>query len=163
MGTDGRGARNLIVAAGAARTGEARPTLVAEAEASGVESEDGPGAEHLYMDGQELFRFTLQRVPQIVRRTLERGGVTRDDVRWWVFHQANAFMNAHLRSKLGIAPDRAPVQLADVGNTVSSTIPITLHRSGHDFAAGHRVMLVGFGVGYSWGAVMLDWGDVRLV
>ena len=115
------------------------------------------------MGGQELFTFALRRVPEVVRATLERGGLTAEAVDWYVFHQANAFMNEHLRAKLKIPKEKAPLHFERVGNTVSSTIPIALHEAGGGFCPGQRVMLVGFGVGYSWGAVMLDWGAVRLV
>jgi 3-oxoacyl-[acyl-carrier-protein] synthase-3 len=120
-------------------------------------------AEHLFMDGQELFAFTLRRVPEVVRATLAKAGVDAAAVDWYVFHQANAFMNDHLRTKLKIPKEKAPLHLERFGNTVSSTIPIALHEAGGAFCPGQQVMLVGFGVGYSWGAVMLDWGAVRLV
>ena len=158
LGTDGAGYRNLIVPAGGARC--------PRSPATGAEETDGAGstraADHLYMDGQELFAFTLKRVPEVVRTTLERGGVTADDVDWYVFHQANAFMNEHLRSKLRVPKAKAPLRMADLGNTVSSTIPLTLCGAGAAFAPGDRAMLVGFGVGYSWGAALLDWGRVAL-
>ena len=159
LGTDGSGHQNLIVPAGGSR----RPL----ADDTRVEAEDENGsvrsAENLFMDGQELFLFTLKRVPQVVNETLERSGVELGDVRWFVFHQANAFMNDHLRSKLKIPRERAPLCMEQCGNTVSSTIPMAMHAAGGAFAPGERVMLVGFGVGYSWGAAMLDWGRVALV
>jgi 3-oxoacyl-[acyl-carrier-protein] synthase-3 len=159
LGTDGSGYQNLIVPAGAAR----RPACAA----TRVEATDENGsvrtAEHLFMDGQELFAFTLKRVPEVVRATLARAAVEADAVDWFVFHQANAFMNEHLRSKLKIPKGKAPLHFERYGNTVSSTIPIALHEAAPGFCPGQRVMLVGFGVGYSWGAVLLDWGAVRLV
>ncbi len=159
LGTDGAGYRNLIVPAGGARL---RPSP-----ATRCETEDENGSvrtpEHLFMDGPELFAFTLKRVPEVVRTTLERAGTTAAEVDWFVFHQANAFMNEHLRAKLKLPREKAPLHLERYGNTVSSTIPIALHESAGAFRAGQRVMLVGFGVGYSWGATLLDWGDVRVV
>lgn len=159
LGTDGSGYRNLIVPAGGARL---RPGA-----ATRCETEDDNGSvrtpEHLFMDGPELFAFTLRRVPEVVRANLERAGVTADEVDWFVFHQANAFMNDHLRAKLKIPRGKAPLHLERYGNTVSSTIPIALHESAGAFRPGQRVMLVGFGVGYSWGATLLEWGAVRVV
>jgi len=159
LGTDGSGYRNLIVPAGASR----RPSCAE----TRVETEDENGSvrteEQLYMDGQELFLFTLKRIPPLVDATLTRAGLTRDDVNWFVFHQANAFMNDHLRTKLKIPSERAPLFMESVGNTVSSTIPITLREAGGRFRPGDRVMLVGFGVGYSWGACMLEWDATALV
>lgn len=159
LGTDGSGYRNLIVPAGGAR----QPVCAATKREVIDENGSVRTAENLFMDGQELFTFTLKRVPEVVRDTLSRAGVELADVRWFVFHQANAFMNGHLRAKLGIPKERAPLRLEQYGNTVSSTIPIALHESAGEFAAGDRVMLIGFGVGYSWGAMMLDWNRVALV
>jgi 3-oxoacyl-[acyl-carrier-protein] synthase-3 len=158
LGTDGAGYRNLIVPAGGARC----PRTPATAAETTDEAGSTRSAEHLFMDGPELFAFTLKRVPELVRETLERGGLAADAVDWFVFHQANAFMNEHLRSKLRVPKDKAPLRMADLGNTVSSTIPLTLCDAGASFEPGHRVMLVGFGVGYSWGAALLDWGRVAL-
>lgn len=159
LGTDGSGAQNLIVPAGAARCpGSAASTQETCDEYGSVRT-----AGHLFMDGQELFAFTLRRVPEVVRTTLARSDATLDDVDWFVFHQANAFMNEHLRAKLKIPREKAPMYFAEYGNTVSSTIPIALCGVGHTFRPGQTVMLVGFGVGYSWGASMLRWGDVRLL
>ena len=159
LGTDGSGAHNLMVPAGGSR----RPLAADTRDEAEDENGSVRSAENLFMDGQELFLFTLKRVPEVVNSTLERAGAALDDVRWFVFHQANAFMNDHLRTKLRIPKERAPLCVEDCGNTVSSTIPLTLAAAGGDFAAGEKVMLVGFGVGYSWGACMLDWGSVRLV
>src|SRR3712207_9465809 len=63
---------------------------------------------HLFMDGQELFAFTLKRVPEVAAKTLAAGKVSVDEVRWFVFHQANAFMNEHLRAKLRLPKDKVP-------------------------------------------------------
>jgi 3-oxoacyl-[acyl-carrier-protein] synthase-3 len=159
LGTDGSGYRNLIVPAGAARRPACAATRMETTDENGSVRTD----EHLFMDGQELFTFTLKRVPEVVRGTLARAGLDADAVDWYVFHQANAFMNEHLRAKLKIPKAKAPLHLEWYGNTVSSTIPIALHEAARGFCPGQRVMLVGFGVGYSWGAVLLDWGTVRLV
>jgi 3-oxoacyl-[acyl-carrier-protein] synthase-3 len=159
LGTDGSGYQNLIVPAGGSR----RPLAADTREEAEDENGSFRSAENLFMDGQELFLFTLKRVPEVVNATLKSDGAALEDVRWFVFHQANAFMNDHLRTKLRIAKERAPLCVEDCGNTVSSTIPLTLRSAGGEFAPGEKVMLVGFGVGYSWGASMLDWGRVALL
>jgi 3-oxoacyl-[acyl-carrier-protein] synthase-3 len=146
FGTDGRGAKNLIVEAGALRT--APRTAAAK----------GPGAEHLFMDGREIFAFTLQRVPEVMADLLAQEGLTADEVGHYVLHQANRFMNDALLAKLGIAGDRAPAALERFGNTVSNTIPIVLAEHRHRFAPREHLALCGFGVGYSWAAGHLRWG-----
>ena len=96
-------------------------------------------------------------VPIAVAQLLERARLTLAEVDHFVFHQANQYMLEHLRQKLGIAPEKFIIDMRDCGNTVSSTIPIALKRAldAGTIRAGQRVMLVGFGVGYSWGALML--------
>lgn len=159
LGTDGSGRDNLIVRAGGFR----RPR---DAD-SAVEETDDIGCtrtpEHLFMDGQAITTFALQRVPQLLERTFARAGVTEQDVRWFVFHQANAFMNERLRGRLKLPAEKTPRFIETVGNTVVNTIPITLREAASQFQPGDRVMAVGFGVGYSWGSTLLTWGDVQLV
>ncbi len=152
FGTDGRGAANLIVPAGGLRR---------RGDAAIEEYEDKSGnwrsERDLFMNGPEIFNFTLKIVPRTVDAILEKSALKREDVDLWVFHQANRFMLEKLRTKLGIPPERFPLQMEYCGNVVSSTIPITLQKAkeeGH-LRSGSRVALVGFGVGYSWAAAMM--------
>lgn len=147
FGTDGRGANNLIVPAGGFRQ-----PLNAEAL---IEKEDESGnwrsAQNLYMNGAEIFNFTLQSVPKVVNQLLILSEQTLDKIDYFVFHQANKFMLEHLRTKMKINPEKFWLNLENVGNTVSSTIPIALETALQEqkIRSGDRVMLVGFGVGYS--------------
>jgi 3-oxoacyl-[acyl-carrier-protein] synthase-3 len=153
FGTDGRGAHDLIVEAGGAR----RPCD----SASAVERIDDNGnvhsADKLFMDGAEVLSFTLREVPAAIAALLDKAGLVQDDVDYFVLHQANRFMLDTLRKKIGVAPERMPLHLEHVGNTVSSTIPLALigMREAGQLVAGKRLMLVGFGVGYSWAATIL--------
>jgi 3-oxoacyl-[acyl-carrier-protein] synthase-3 len=150
FGTDGKGMKNLIVPKGGMR-GPAQ---------SGVDAQ--PRARHpdnLYMNGPEIFTFTLQAVPPAVHQLLQRAGRSMDDIDLFVFHQANRYMLEHLRDKLHIPADKFVLALSHCGNTVSSTIPIALKEAGDRglLAPGRLLMLVGFGVGYSWGATLVRW------
>ncbi|MDQ4214240.1 ketoacyl-ACP synthase III [Microbacterium capsulatum] len=153
-GTDGAGAASLIVPGGGIRDGrEIQPS--ADAAARQLDS----GQFDLYMDGPDIFNFTLRVVPQSVNDLLERSGLEKDEVDLFVFHQANAFMLDHLRRKLDIPKERFFLSLEETGNTVSSTIPIALAeavRSGA-LVPGMMVMLLGFGVGLSWAGMLLKW------
>ncbi len=113
----------------------------------------------LEMNGIDVFAFTLRVVGKHVQQFLESQGLAVDDIDLFVFHQANRFMIEHLRRRLKIDEERFAVHIAKVGNTVSSTIPLALEQALADGAvkAGQRVLLVGFGVGYSWGSVLLDY------
>lgn len=153
-GTDGSGARHLVVPNGGLRPGTDLEPKSAASE-RGIRS----NGYDLFMDGPEIFNFTLRVVPDSVARILDREGLQLDDVDLFVFHQANAFMLEHLRKKLKVPRERFFVSLAETGNTVSSTIPIALTEAQREgvLRRGMRVMLLGFGVGLSWGGLVLEW------
>jgi len=152
-GTDGAGGPNLVVPAGGMRQPRGPASAVEVADDQGnVRSQDD-----LYMNGPEIFNFTLSAVPESVERLLQKAGVALEDIDLFVFHQANRYMLEHLRKRLRIAPEKFYFALENCGNTVSSTIPIALKKASLEgvLKPGSRVMLVGFGVGYSWGAMIL--------
>ena len=156
FGTDGRGAGNLIVRAGGLRA----PLTDASREEKQDTSGNWRSDADLYMNGPEIFNFTLAAVPAAMASLLEKAAMGKDDVDLFVFHQANKFMLDRLRAKLNIPVERFLVDMDWCGNTVSSTIPIALERalgSGR-IRPGERAMLVGFGVGYSWAAAMMRVG-----
>ncbi len=155
LGTDGRGYDKLIVPSGRMRVCPSAETAVESTDESGnTRSQD-----HLFMDGTEIFSFTITTVPRTVKETLDNNGLTMEDVDLFVFHQANQYMLDFLRKKCKIAPEKFYMNFADCGNTVSASIPIALARAVQDgtLKPGMKVMLVGFGVGLSWGAVVVKW------
>lgn len=154
-GTDGKGGENLIVPVGGLRRARTPETSRATADESG----NVRSAENLFMDGPEIFNFTLRVVPQVVNDTLMRANTTLEEIDLFIFHQANQYMLDHLRKRLKLPAEKFFVFFRECGNTVSSTIPIALSHavaSGR-LKSGDRVMLVGFGVGYSWGATLVRW------
>jgi 3-oxoacyl-[acyl-carrier-protein] synthase-3 len=114
---------------------------------------------NLFMNGPEIFNFTLRTIPPLIRQLLTKANLKQEQVDMWVFHQANQYMLEHLRKKLGIAADRFAIEFSECGNTVSSTIPIALSdlNSQGRLKPGQILGLVGFGVGYSWGASIIRW------
>ncbi len=152
-GTDGRGAENLIVRQSGLRVFQPDDD---------TELTDDCG--RLFMNGPQIFAFTLKSVPALVRSVLEKAGRTLDDVDLFVFHQANQYMLDHLRQKIGIPEERFYYAMKQYGNTVSSTIPIALKHAQLDgrLRPDDAVMLVGFGVGYSWGATFIRPGQLAL-
>jgi 3-oxoacyl-[acyl-carrier-protein] synthase III len=138
LGTDGTGAEKLIVRNGGMRNIEIRerPTLV--------------------MDGSSIFSFSLKTVPRLVSVLLEKANLTYDDIDRFVFHQANLFMIETLRRQMKIPQQKFVIDMRHKGNTVSSTIPIALKGVLDDRKGGgpEVMLLVGFGVGLSWGAVI---------
>jgi 3-oxoacyl-[acyl-carrier-protein] synthase III len=141
-GTDGSGAETLI------------------AKNSGMHRicEQGNPAASLFMDGAAIFKFTLEKIPHLVESTLVNADLCPQDVDLYIFHQANSYMLEHLRQKIGIARDKFFLHLAEVGNTVSSSIPIAIYAALREkrIKAGSKVMLVGFGVGLSWAATIIE-------
>lgn len=124
---------------------------------------DGGGAEFLIkrpneplrMDGGAIFDFSADVVPQMVSDVLKKSNIQKDDVNLWVFHQANKYMINYLRKLLEIDKDRFYIYMEHVGNTVSSTIPIALCAASEEDKLHGNIILAGFGVGLSWGAVLI--------
>lgn len=155
FGTDGKGASNLIVPAGAM----AMPKSDETAEETVDEQGNVRSLNNLYMNGPEIFNFTLDIVPDTVKSLLARAKLSMDDVDLFVFHQANKFMLDSLRDKIGIPEEKFYLDMEDKGNTVSATIPIAIKDALDEgrIRRGDRLMLVGFGVGYSWAGCIVEW------
>lgn len=158
LGTDGGGAKNIIMHRGGMR----QPGFE-----EGNEVQDQYGnvydKNYLYMDGPEVFKFTLNTVPGMVKGVLDKAGLAKEDVDLFVFHQANGFMLEQLRKFMKIPEEKFYICLAGTGNTVASSIPLALeqaHREGR-IQKGAKVLTAAFGTGYSWGACVLEYsGDV---
>jgi 3-oxoacyl-[acyl-carrier-protein] synthase-3 len=154
FGTDGRGATKLIVHAGGFRIPLSPETALVR--------DDGTGnfrsLENLFMDGPEIFNFSLQVVPPLVRQLLTKARLDLEEVDYFVFHQANRFMLEQLRKKIKIPEEKFCINMQSYGNTVSATIPMALEiaMNQEQIKQGDKIMLVGFGVGYSWAATMIQ-------
>lgn len=152
FGTQGAGAKNLCVKTGGLR--HPRTALTARSSknrAGNMRSED-----NLYMNGAEIFSFTLSTVPGAVEELLKRSKLSAEEIDHFIFHQANAYMLEALREKMGLPKEKFPIYLEKIGNTVSSTIPILLEHmtATGKFRANQRLVLCAFGVGYSWIATL---------
>lgn len=151
LGTNGQGAENLIIHSGGARHPEKVNDL------SFDENGNPHSSDFLFMNGAEIFSFTQKNVPIVVKDTLEKNGLTHDDVNMFVFHQANSYMLNFLRKKIKIAPERFYVNMSEIGNTVSNSIPIALADARQENVLNGPVLICGFGVGYSWGGCILNY------
>jgi 3-oxoacyl-[acyl-carrier-protein] synthase-3 len=148
FGTDGSGAKDLIVRAGGFRTPRSTTTGMARDDGAGnVRAEDD-----LFMHGGNVMNFSLREVPRAVGELLALTGTTLDDHDAVVFHQANKFMLDALQRKLGLPASKVPRRYEAIGNTVSSTIPFVLEEALAQGACsqGRSMLLIGFGVGLSW-------------
>jgi 3-oxoacyl-[acyl-carrier-protein] synthase-3 len=151
-GTDGKGAENLIVKNGGLRNYNKKSEEVID-EYGNIHSDN-----HLYMNGSEIFLFTLSSVPKLIAETLRKNNLKIDEIDLFIFHQANKFMLDSLRKKIKIDLDKFYIYIENCGNTVSSTIPIALYQAQKQkkLKINHKILLAGFGVGYSWGGVVLN-------
>jgi 3-oxoacyl-[acyl-carrier-protein] synthase-3 len=152
LGTDGKGAQNLIVKAGGLRNKTVSSKENIRDEFGNVIMED-----HLLMNGGEIFNFTIETVPNLIENTLRKNNLSIDEVDLFVFHQANKYILDHLRKVLSIPESRFYYYMETTGNTVSSTIPIALYEALREkkVKRGSTVLIAGFGVGYSWGGTIL--------
>lgn len=154
LGTDGRGANQIIVKAGGLRCPPTPDTAIEKEDSSGNWRSD----QNLHMDGGDVFSFALRTVPPTLQQLLEKSGLTLEQVDFIIPHQANKFVLERLRAKLKFPAEKFWIDMEQSGNTVSSTIPIAFEaalQTGR-VRSGDRVALVGFGVGYSWGATMIE-------
>jgi len=154
LGTDGTGRDNLIVEAGAMRR-----SCIPNAQLIAKDDGSFQSPNHLYMNGPEIFNFTIDNVPGLVNSVLGKNHLSLEDISYVIFHQANKYMLEYLRKKIRIPIEKYHNNMLMTGNTVSATIPIAINEC-LDLGIinpGSKLLLVGFGVGYSWGAVVITW------
>ena len=151
LGTDGTGANNLIIKTGAARHRVMTGKYTIDEEGH-VNYDD-----YLYMNGGNVFNFTLDIVPPMIEDILKKNSLTQDLIDYYVFHQANKFMLNTIRKVCRLPKDNFYVNLEKMGNTVSSSIFISLKDclEKSRIRKGNTVMIAGFGVGLSWGGTIL--------
>jgi 3-oxoacyl-[acyl-carrier-protein] synthase-3 len=151
FGTDGSGADMLLVGDGGARC-----------ESDAIRPRHRKRwKSRLYMDGPSLINFTVEAIPRLIDEILVAQGLTRDQVDRFVMHQATRKMLEQMIERMGLEPQRLPIDMEDVGNTVSCTLPILIDRlrGRGELSASSVNMLVGFGVGLSWAGCL--WRDVE--
>ncbi len=137
FGTDGIGAENLIVNGLSARNSYIlkdvdRPTL--------------------YMNGPEIFNFTIETIPPLIQQVLSKNKLQLSGIDYFILHQANKYILEFLISEIGLDISKCHIDMINYGNTVSNTIPIALKDAFEQrkIQEGDKVLLAGFGVGYSW-------------
>lgn len=127
---------------------------------SGTRKPEGP--ERLHMDGRAIYSFMMSEIPTDIDRCLEANELAKDDIDLWVFHQASKYMLESLGQQIGVPGEKLVVEMADIGNTTSSSIPIALERQvmNRD-PLPRRVFISGFGVGLSWASTVLSLRDAK--
>ena len=151
LGTDGKGVDHIIVKNGACRNKELTGGITCD------ENDNIYYDDNFKMDGEAVFNFTIDRVPPLIEKTLSKNEISKEDVNYYVFHQANKFMLNTLRKISAIPKDDFFIDISDTGNTTSSSIPIALCKSlnNNKIEENKKVMIAGFGVGLSWAGTIL--------
>jgi 3-oxoacyl-[acyl-carrier-protein] synthase-3 len=157
LGADGAGFNELIVRAGGFRNPCNPDTAIRTLrEGQNIRSD-----QDLFMNGPEVFTFTLQRVPPLIKALLHNAGRQIDEIDGFVFHQANRFMLEHLAKRMKLPAEKFVIALENFGNTSSASIPLAITTTNlrtRMQESGLRLLLAGFGVGFSWAAVLLNCG-----
>ena len=155
FGTDGSGGDRFIVPAGGAKIPRSEKTSAVSVDASG----NIRTPENIYMDGPGVLSFFKKQIPISVQELFKKTGYSASDISLYVFHQASALALDYLEKSLRIPQRKMYRNLSRIGNTVSASIPIAIRDAQIEglVTPESRLLLVGFGVGYSWGACVLDW------
>ncbi|HRN94346.1 MAG TPA: 3-oxoacyl-[acyl-carrier-protein] synthase III C-terminal domain-containing protein, partial [Chitinophagales bacterium] len=113
---------------------------------------------HMKLDGIRIFNFALREVAPNIKALCEAAKKTQDEIDFFVLHQANRLMLESVRKKLGVEETKVPYSLYDFGNTSSASIPLTMVTNLRDDLMNRKLKLLlsGFGVGLSWGSVLLE-------
>lgn len=155
MGTDGGRARSAMIEAGGTRLPRSADTATPIQDVHGnVRSRD-----YIVMDGPAVLEALKMHVPDAITRLLKLSTASVADIDLFFFHQASLVAIEELSRRLSIPSARVFVNLREIGNTSSASLPIALRDAevGGRLKPGMRVMLVGFGAGFSWGACLIDW------
>ncbi|WP_304610566.1 beta-ketoacyl-ACP synthase III [Oryzibacter oryziterrae] len=123
----------------------------------GVSSTQTAG--HLRMQGQEVFKFAVGAVTDVIQSAFEATGFTGESIDWFIPHQANRRIIDGSAKKLGIAPDKVVVTVDQHGNTSAASIPLALDLAVRDgrVKRGDIVLLEAMGGGFTWGAIVVRW------
>jgi len=124
--------------------------------AAGKEETDG---EKLHMDGSDVFKFAVRRIPDTIHKTLELAGMTVDQVDHFVLHQANRRILEAAARRLDLPIEKFPMNIDRYGNIAAASIPILLDELNHSgkLERGQYVLTSGFGAGLSWGSALMQW------
>ena len=120
--------------------------------------DDSP-MQQVTMDGQEVFKFAVRMVPKSITKVLDQAGVDKEEVKYFVLHQANRRIIEAVARRLDEPIEKFPMNLKEYGNTSSASIPILLdecNRKGK-LKSGSKIVLAGFGAGLTWGATVVEW------
>ena len=118
-----------------------------------------PELGYMTMDGQEVFKFAVRKVPECITQVLDHAGVAAEEIKYFVIHQANYRIIESIAKRLKVSVECFPVNMEHYGNTSAASIPLLLdeiNRKGM-LKSGDKIVFSGFGAGLTWGAALLEW------
>ncbi|MFR9567926.1 MAG: ketoacyl-ACP synthase III [Rikenellaceae bacterium] len=156
--TDGSGAEAIVIRDGGYRNPVSQDSFLMKERGEGIIS----NRLNVELDGMSVFSFGISKAPKSVNNLLERFNIDREDVDYYLFHQANMFMNEKIRKKLKLSPEKVPYSLKDFANTSSASIPLTMvTQIGQELESKpSKIVACGFGVGLSWGSVYFETDNI---
>ncbi|MDD3877819.1 MAG: ketoacyl-ACP synthase III [Bacteroidales bacterium] len=156
--TSGKGYKALYVPDGGSRNPISKSSIVLKKYGEGIYRKRN----QIFLDGVEILKFSLSRVPSNIRKTLEFANLEMDMVDYFVLHQANKMINNNIGKILKINPDKMPETLYHYGNTISASIPLTIVKSlGEILNQNSKTLLLcGFGAGLSFGSAVFKTKDM---
>lgn len=152
--SDGKGFEAIIIPDGGIRNPISNQTLVEQEFEKGIIR----NKRQLILNGLDIFNFSLREVAPNINNLLNHFSINKEEVDYWVFHQANLLMNEMVRKKMKLPPEKVPYSLKEYGNTSSATIPLTIiNNLSESLKSGpKKLVLSGFGVGLSWGSCCVN-------
>jgi 3-oxoacyl-[acyl-carrier-protein] synthase-3 len=151
-GSDGSGFCNLII-----------PDLKYKEVADRIQFQDR-NLKYLFMNGPEVFNFTMASIPNLIFESLEKANCSKEDINFFVFHQANKFIIDLIREKASLDKLKVPTNIENFGNTSSASIPLLLSTEVKKISLERqKIAMFGFGVGYSWSSAIIDVGPIKLI
>ena len=158
---DGSGCRAIFLEAGGYRLPKSEATV----EPVTMENGQVRWPEHVYMDGMEIMNFALSEVPPLVQETLDYAGWQKDEVGLYATQQANKMILEFLAKRIGTDREHMPITMEEMGNTVSASVPLMLTEKHEEIEARggfEKVLICGFGIGLSWGAVTANLSKTKI-
>lgn len=161
LNSDGSGFEAIKINAGGSRNISTAENLIEKTDKEGNLRSD----HQIYMDGGEVFNFTMREVPRSIKNLLEYSNTNMESIDYMVFHQANKFMTDFFSKKLKLPVSKVPYCLDKFGNTSSSSIPLTISSELHSVLKNNnkKIMMCGFGAGLSWGSAILSLNKCNIV
>ena len=156
--TDGKGYEAIIIRDGGARNYISEDSLKSKKISEGIERNNI----QLELNGVDVFNFSLKEIAPNINETLSFSGISKEEIDFFVFHQANKLINESIRKKLKLPIEKVPYSIENYGNTSSASIPITILAGLSESLSNQnkKLLLSGFGVGLSWGSAIINFNNV---